>query len=92
MSEQTVLNKLKKAFPDCWFKPGNEFNGGNCAAWSGEGSTINDVPAFNYNSWEFDPTEQTWTMGIHNDLFRFVEKLGYYWEANDPCTYLLYNS
>lgn len=87
----SILTELQKTFPECWFKPGEDFSP-NAAVWSGEGSVIDGVQAFNYNSWEFDPKENTWTMGIHNKLFQFAEKHGYHWEANDPGTYLLYEN
>ncbi len=86
-----ILQELQAAFPDAWFKPGDEWSQ-NAAVWSGEGSYVDGNQAFNYNSWESDPQEKIWKMGIHNKLFDFVEDRGYYWEANDPGTYILYKS
>ncbi len=85
----TLTEKFQKAFPDCWFKEGDEWSQ-NAQVWSGEGSMIGDEEAFNYNSWECDPSEQVWTMGVHNDLMAFADEHDCHWEANDPGTYILY--
>jgi len=87
--DEKILQELEAAFPDMWFKPGNQWNQA-ASVWSGEGSYIDDTEAFNYNSWEFDPNEEIWKMGIHRKLFDFVDERGYHWEANDPGTYILY--
>tara|TARA_R110000772_G_scaffold16184_11_gene46259 strand:+ start:602 stop:904 length:303 start_codon:yes stop_codon:yes gene_type:complete len=58
--------------------------------WTGEGTTINDMPAFNNYSYESDPREEIWTNGVHNDLVELADKLGAYWECYDSGTYMLY--
>lgn len=85
MTIQTIIKKLERKFPDCWFK---ELRAG--IVTSGEGSIIDGLEAFNYNSWESDPSEKIWTMGVNNDLMDFVEKLGYFWECQDAGTYNLF--
>jgi len=85
----TITEKFQKAFPDCWFKEGFEWSEG-AVVWSGEGSQVGEDAAFNYNSWEFDPSEKIWQMGIHVELVAFAEKFNCHWEANDPGTYILY--
>jgi len=85
-----IIAQLKAAFPDCWFKDGHEFDGGEAAVWSGEGSEVEDLPAFNADSYMADPKEQVWVMGVHHQLNSFVESRGYHWEAYDSGTYLLY--
>ncbi len=87
----TILEELQKAFPDCWFKAGKEFDGSSTRlVWSGEGSEINGLPAFDCNAWEHDSHEQTYTMCVHNDLNKFAESCGCYWEAHDGGTFFLY--
>lgn len=86
-----ILKALKTQFPGCWFKAASEFDAGTHAfVWSGEGSYIDDLQAFDHNWWSYDPHEKRYTMGVHNDLHNFVTEHGYYWEPLDPGTYLLY--
>jgi len=88
----SILTELQKEFPDCWFKEGNKFNGGNAVVWSGEGSMIGINSAFALDSYSFDPSESFYTMGILNELNEFVNQRGYYWEHYDSGTVLLYKA
>ena len=79
----SILEKLEKEFPDCWFKPGEDFDGGSAAVWSGEGGEVDGDYAFDHNRME-------WDFGAHPRLNKFVEDRGYYWEAHDAGTFMLY--
>ncbi|MBW1738942.1 MAG: hypothetical protein JRJ69_15700 [Deltaproteobacteria bacterium] len=78
-----ILQDLQEAFPQCWFKPGKDFDGGTAAAWSGEGGEVDGDYAFDHNRME-------WSFGAHPKLAKFVEDRGFHWEAHDPGTFLLY--
>lgn len=69
---------------------GDAWGEGNPLVWSGEDAYIGELPAFNYNSWESDPEEKTYVMGVHRDLHNWAEKKGLYWEFYDPGTVMLY--
>jgi hypothetical protein len=86
----SILKQLQKNFPEAWFKDGHDFDGGTAAAWSGEGAMIGDMPAFDSNAWEWDSNENNYCLGVHNELRDFVEARGYFWEAYDAGTFLLY--
>lgn len=86
-----ILDELKTEFPDCWFKAGKEFDGSeNRIVWSGEGSMIGNLPAFDPSAWEFDSLEYVYVMDVHKKLNDFVEVRGYYWESYDAGTFFLY--
>jgi len=91
--KKKILGELKLAFPGCWFKDGGEFdNSQRRLVWSGEGSYIEGMQAFSNDAWETDPDETMYTMMVHNQLNKFVEERGYYWEAYDGGTHFLYKS
>ncbi|MFK5951039.1 MAG: hypothetical protein QM500_19980 [Methylococcales bacterium] len=91
MSNSTILSSLQVLFPDCWFKPGCEFDGSDARiAWSGEGSLIDGISAFDSSSFETDPSELQYTMFVHNKLATYVAEQGYYWESYDSGTFFLY--
>ncbi len=91
MQANEILTELQQTFPDCWFKPGDQFDP-SCGAvvWSGEGSEIDNINAFNFYSYSEDPKEKIWILGVHRSLHEFVTNNGYFWESHDPGTYLLY--
>lgn len=91
MNNSQILEQLQARFPDAWFKPAQEFDGGSGIAWSGEGSLIDGEPAFDYYSWEWDKHEQHYVMGINRTLYDYTSKLGLHWEAHDAGTYILYS-
>jgi len=97
--DATILKAFQKRFPDCWFKPGVDFDGAEGAvAWSGEEAEIVKmvngikchVPAFNYYSWDEDREEVIWTMGVHNRLIKLADKFNCFWECQDPGTWILW--
>jgi len=91
MSNKSLVKMLQSDFPNCWFKDGSEWdNFKGRVAWSGEGSEIDGISAFNHNWWAEDPQEQVWTMGVHNDLYQWAESRSLYWECHDGGTYFLF--
>ena len=86
----SILTELQEAFPKCWFKDGKEFDGGSATVWSGEGSEIEDFPAFDSYAEDWDGDRLVYRMGVLVTLDDFVTEAGYRWEAYDAGTYLLY--
>ena len=82
---ETVAKKIQKAFPHVWLKDGEDFNGSKGALWSGEGSDIDDIPAFDHYS-----DNSLYIMGVHHKLADLLTKLGYYAEFYDAGTVLIY--
>ena len=90
-----IIDELREAFPDMWFKSGEEWdNDPDTAiiAWSGEDSHIGFLPAFDHYAYETDPSEQVYKMGVHLDLHNWCDKHGMYWECYDPGTYFLFSA
>lgn len=93
MEKETLIKKLQKTFPgiegihdgDDWGNPGS-IHLGDCA----EGGQIDGDNACDYNSWECDPNEETWIMGVHKKLKKVVEDAGWWVECYDPGTYFAY--
>lgn len=58
---------------------------------STESSYIGESRAFNYYAGEWDHKERTYTDGVHNKIYKFLEKHGWYAEPYDAGTYMLYS-
>lgn len=84
--QEKIIADLKSKFPNVWFNKGSDFGG---IGWSGEGSEIDGLSAFDYNSWEHDPQEKTFIMGVQRSLHDWAYSHGMYWECHDPGTYCL---
>ena len=104
-SDDDILAKAQEQFPDMWIKPGVEFGGNeNAVLWSGEGSEINGIPAFDMNGemdymmrdaaaeFGFDASKMksSYEMGVHKDLVKFADEHGLFWEPYDSGTFLAY--
>ena len=86
-----IIDALEKKFPNCWFKDGDLW-GSSATVWSGEGSRIDGMPAFDSYASGWDPKETMYVMGVKKELADFVKSKGYFWEAYDSGTYLLYRA
>lgn len=88
--QDKLLSELQNKF-GIKARRGSEWGEGSPLVWSGEDAYMpSGVPAFNYNSWESDPEELTYVLGVHKQLVAWAEKKGLYWEFYDPGTVLLY--
>lgn len=81
----SILTDLREAFPNCWFKDAKDFDGGTAIVWSGEGSYIGDLPAFDHYA-----ANGNYAMGVLVAIDAFVDERGYWWSCEEPGTYLLY--
>lgn len=82
--KKLLINRLSKAFPDIWFKDGKEFDHRHgCAIWTGEGSYIDGIPAFDMYNLDY-------VFGVHPKLAEALEKLKLFAEAYDGGTFFIY--
>jgi len=84
------MNKYTKAFlkqfPKAWAKDGKEFDGDSSRlVWTGEGSTINGLPMFDYYR-----DDSFYIMGVHTDVYDWCQKNNLFIEAYDAGTYMIY--
>jgi len=89
---EAVIKYLTAKFPRLWAKLGQEFGRNQpTTIWSGEGSVMpDDQAAFCSYSYDIDPEERVWQMGVHKDLIRALEAIGYHADAYDGGTYFFY--
>ena len=88
-NRDTLLEILVKTFPKGWFKESEGFDGREGGIWTGEGSEMKDgLSMFDY--WSEDYEEVIYQMGVHKDLIKILDEHGYYAEAYDPGTYMIY--
>ena len=78
-------DQITKRFPSVWLKDGEDFNGSKGALWSGEGSEIDGNYAFDYYGFRD-------TMGVHPELFEYLNKIGLHSEWYDSGTVLIYTN
>jgi hypothetical protein len=85
MRVQQTIDKLKKQFPDIWFKHGSEFYDDDSKKfiWTGEGSFIGGDYAFSLYTYPD-------TIGVHPKLEEALSKLGLYAEFYDAGTVFIY--
>lgn len=85
----SLMIKLRRKFPQGWFKPGSEFDEAHRGSiWTGEGSMINDESMFNY--WAVD--SPVYPMGVHCELEKLLDEAGWFAAPNDPGTYFIWPS
>jgi hypothetical protein len=85
----TVVKRIEKAFPHIngvEVRRTDEIFLGDVA----EGGEIDDFPACDYYSFDFDPHEKIYIMGVHKKLKKVVEDCGWFVECGDPGTYYAY--
>lgn len=85
-NKEKLLQLLEKKFPSCWFKDGELFSSNHSKAiWSGEGSRIKNKPLLDaYTS------SKLYTLEVHNDMVKFLDKHGWYPEMYDAGTVMFY--
>ena len=81
-TKEELLILLKKRFPDCWFKEGQEFAPDyHTAIWSGSDSEIKGKPLLDAYS-----SSPVYILEVHRDMNRFLERHGWYAELYDVGT------
>ena len=90
----TAIKELEKAFPGISnINEGELYGYGKDTIFLGnvaEGGTIDGNSACNYYSFESDPKEKIWIMGIHEQLVVKLSELGFFAECHNPGVYVAY--
>lgn len=83
-----MLELLKKKFPGCWFKDGEDFSDRHTnSIWSGEGSVIDDM-----NLVDDFAQGKKYVLGVHHKMDEFLTRHGWYHELYDSGTVFFYQS
>lgn len=77
------IETLQKKYPDAWFKPS-----GNNQIKTGEGAQIDEYPLFDYYTQDWKET--TYVMGVYKPFNEFIEQNGWWAEAEDAGTLIIY--
>ena len=59
--------------------------------WAGQVEKFSTA-VFNFYSYDVDPKEETWIMGVHKDFHKFLEDRGWFAEAQDGGTYMIWKA
>lgn len=85
LSKLSVMAGLQHDWPNLWFKDGADFDHLHASAiWTGEGSFTKDgVPVFDYYNESYD-------LGVLPEFRDWLKEGGWYAEAYDAGTWMLY--
>lgn len=88
LDRATLISKLKKAYPNMYVKPSEEFNGNGGGIWIGAEGVYdrNGDDVFNY--WTENHTK--YDLGVIKHFGNFIERNGWYAEWYDCGTIFLY--
>jgi len=85
-SRSQLKRAMGKKYPGIWLKDSEYFNGSKSALWTGEGATMPDEDeAFNHYRRDFE-------MGIHPELYAYLNERGWHCEWYDGGTILIYQN
>jgi hypothetical protein len=85
-TRSALIKGMNKKFPGVWTREGEFFNGSKGAIWTGEGSSMpNEDEAFNHYRSDFE-------MGIHPELYTYLNDRGWHCEWHDGGTILIYKN
>jgi hypothetical protein len=88
-SRTQMMNKLEKKYPNLFMRTTEEFNGSEGGIWSSaeNGDEAKDgFPLFEY----YTENHTRYELGVHNEIYEFLEKYGWYAEWNDPGTIMFW--
>jgi hypothetical protein len=85
-SRSQLMKAMGKKYPGVWLRESEYFNGSKGALWTGEGSAMpNEDEAFNHYRRDFE-------MGIHPELYEYLNTRGWHCEWYDGGTILIYKN
>jgi hypothetical protein len=87
-TREQMMELLEVKYPEMILRTTEEFNGGNGGIWtSGEDDlpAKDNFPLFNYYS-----DGKQYILGVHTEMYNFLEKHGWYAEWHDAGTIMLY--
>jgi len=91
MNRDELITELRRRYPNKMFRTTEEFNGTEGGIWtSGEddGTLHSGLPLFNYYSQ--DGGSKSYTFGIRNALYSWLEDNGWYCEWYDAGTVMIW--
>lgn len=85
MTREKLLIEIQQKYPKVWAKESEVFKADykDCI-WTGEGSYIGVLPAFNYYA-----TSPLYIMGVLEEFHNFLERRGWYCEWYDAGTIII---
>lgn len=88
ISREQLMNKLKRAYPKMHVSTTEDFSGSTGGIWLGAECVYdrNEMPVFDY--WTENYT--SYTFGVINHFYNFLERNGWYAEWYDCGTIMLY--
>lgn len=87
LKRQKFIEAFKAKYPNAWYRTGDFFDDGRDVLWTGEDCWTNEgLPLFDYYNSNYD----MYDIGVLNELGDLAEAHGYYFEAYDPGTFILY--
>jgi len=70
-----------------------EFDGRSGGLWIKNNPELADeYQSYDYNAWSYDSEEKHFTMGVHNDIYKYLNKNGYFAEFYDSGTLMIYEA
>ena len=87
-TREQMMELLGVKYPEMFLRTTEEFNGGKGGIWtSGEDNlpAKDNFPLFNYYS-----DGKRYILGVHTEMYNFLEKHGWYAEWHDAGTIMLY--
>ena len=87
-TREQMMELLEVRYPEMFLRTTEEFNGGKGGIWtSGEDDlpAKDNFPLFNYYS-----DGKRYILGVHTEMYNFLEKHGWYAEWHDAGTIMLY--
>jgi hypothetical protein len=91
LTREELTEKLREKFPNMHLRTTEEFDGTSGGIWtSAEDSDLlwGGLPLFDYYSQ--DGGSKSYTFGVNNHLYNFLEDCGWYAEYYDPGTVMLW--
>jgi len=93
MNREELTAELQKRYPNMFLRTTEEFNGSEGGIWtSGEegsnGPMWGGLPLFDYYSQ--DGGSESYTVGINNFFYNWLEENNWYCEWNDPGTVMIW--
>lgn len=89
-----VIKAINKAYPELKLGTTEEFNGSENGIWvRGTEDDLNAKDGFNLFDYYVEGlAERRYTFGVHNEIMKVVEDLGWFFEWNDPGTVMIWEA
>ena len=91
-TREQVLSLLEEKYAGMFLRTTEEFNGSQGGIWtSGEDYDIKAKDGFQlFDYWSED--HKRYTLGVHNEIYNLLDKIGWYCEWNDAGTIMIWQN